>query len=338
MVSEPASDVDSHTLGEPLPSVSVVAPTYARCQGLPAFVEPLLREPGLSELIVAIDGSRDGSVEWLEERRSADERLIVLDLPNRGAGPTRQAGVEAATGDVVLLLDDDVIASPGLVRGHARHHVQMTAKLVLGYMPNDWRSLPAGRRGIAWVYRDAYERHCRRYVGDPLFVLHGLWGGNLSMPRELLLGVGIQKLAVKRGQDDREFGLRCLKAGVTGIFDATLHSLHLFDRDLNAYRQDCRVQGASRVLIHEVHGDLVGNDLVADPEGSEVADGVGLGLPRALRGAWPWVARDPLFAPASAALNVAFRGGVGARHLGLEILGARALGSLETMRGVLAGE
>jgi len=338
VVTEPALHVDSKAFEKPLPSVSVVAPTYARCQGLPRFVEPLLREPGLDELIIAVDGSRDGSVEWLKERRRSDKRLVVLDLPNRGAGATRQAGIEAATADVVLLLDDDVIASPGLVRGHAHHHVDLGAKLVLGYMPNDWRSLSHGRRGIAWVYREAYERHCRRYLSDPQFVLHGLWGGNLSMPRGHLLQVGIQKLAVKRGQDDREFGLRCLKAGVAGVFDPALHGLHLFDRDLDAYRHDCRVQGASRMLIHDIHDDLVGPDLVDDPAGSEVADAVGLALPRFLRRLWPRVAGDPLFAPASAAFKVAFWAGVHARHLGLQILGARALGSLETMRGVIAGE
>ncbi len=158
------------------------------------------------------------------------------------------------------------------------------------------------------------------------------------MPREHVLRIGIKKLAVKRGQDDREFGLRCLKAGVTGAFDSALHSLHRFDRDLAAYRRDCRVQGASRVLIYEIHSDLLGRQLADDPTGSEVADGVGLGLPRPLRRLWPWLARDPLFAPGSAELELAFESGVQAQHLGLQILGARALGSLETMRGVIIGE
>src|SRR4051794_17654841 len=106
-------------------SVSVVAPTYRRRDALPRFVEPLLAQDDLHELVVAVDGSADGSVEWLEERGQRDRRLVVVDLPNRGAGPTRQAGIEAATGDVVLLLDDDVIAAPGLAAGHARHHREL---------------------------------------------------------------------------------------------------------------------------------------------------------------------------------------------------------------------
>jgi glycosyltransferase involved in cell wall biosynthesis len=318
-----------------LPRLSVVAPTYKRRAALPGFVEPLLCEPGLYELVIAVDGSGDGSVEWLRERAADDPRLKVLDLPNRGAGATRQAGVEAATGDIVLLMDDDVIAEPGLVMGHLRHHRDRDRKLVLGYMPNDWASLPPGRRGIALIYRRAYEGHVARFAKDRDFVLHGLWGGNFSMPRSGFLEVGIEKLAVKRGQDDREFGIRCLKAGFRGEFDPALRARHLYDRPFAAFRRDCRIQGESRKLIHDIHDDLLGSSLVRSAEGSEVEDEVGLGLPRPVRRIWPYLARDPLFGLTTGALTLAFRLGVRLRNLWLETQSARAIGSLETMRGVL---
>jgi glycosyltransferase involved in cell wall biosynthesis len=318
----------------PVPSVSVVAPSYNRRAGLEQFVEPLLREPGLDELVIAVDGSRDGSVEWLEQRRARDGRLVVLDLPNRGAGATRQAGIEAAGGDVVVLLDDDVIAHPGLVAGHARHHRELEPKLVIGYMPNEWRALEPGRRGIAYIYRRAYELHCSGFERDPAFILHGFWGGNFSMPRAEFLRVGMEGLAVRRGQDDREFGIRCAKAGMGAEFDRSLVGTHLYDRDIDQFRSDCRIQGTSRRLIHETHADLVGAELETDPDGAHVADAVGMGLPRPLRRAWPALARDPLFTPVSEAFLAAFGAAVRARHLGAEVQSARAIGSLETMRGV----
>jgi len=315
--------------------VSVVAPTHRRRHGLPQFVEPLLREEGLHELVIAVDGSDDGSVEWLEERRRGDGRLVVLDLPSRGAGATRQAGIEAATGEVVVLLDDDVIAEPGLVAGHGRHHEALEPKLVQGYMPNDPGKLPRGRRGIACVYRRAYELHCSRYAVDPQFVLQGFWGGNFSMPRRDFLRVGIEGLAVRRGQDDREFGIRCLKAGIRPVYDPSLRGEHLYDRALDAWRRDSRAQGESRVMLHEEHADLLGEDLAEDSSTGQVADAVGLGLPRPLRRAWPVLARDPLFGPVTALLTALFHTGVRLEHLGMELQSARALGSLETMRGVL---
>ena len=103
-------------------------------------------------------------MEWLEEHRRSDPRLVVLDLANRGAGATRQAGIEAATGEVVLLLDDDVIARPGLVAGHLSHHLQLEPKLVLGYMPAEYASQNSleieafGRRSLAIrLERCAYD-------------------------------------------------------------------------------------------------------------------------------------------------------------------------------------
>ena len=319
---------------ERLPTISVVAPTYERRDALPGFVEPILRQPA-DEVVIAVDGSRDGSVEWLRERARDDGRLVVLDLPNRGAGGARQAGLEAATGDVVLLLDDDVIASPGLVEGHARHHAGLEPKLVLGYMPNDWRAVPRERRAVAYIYRRAYELHCERFAADPDFVLGGLWGGNLSMPREHMLRVGIPGLDVKRGQDDREFGLRCAKAGIRPVYDASLVGEHLYDRELEAWRRDCRVQGESRMMLHQAHADLVGPELSEDESGPHVMDAVGTGLPAPLRRVWPALARDPLFDVSTAVLEAIFRAGVRLGHLGTEVQSARAIGSLETMRGVI---
>ncbi len=319
-----------------LPRVSVVVPTYQRRHALPAFVGPLLADPALHELVVAVDGATDGTLEYLRERAASDGRVKVLDLPNRGVPPTRQSGVEAATGDVVLLMDDDVIAAPGLVSGHARHHAAGERRLVLGYMPNDWRKLPRGRRGIARIYARAYEAACRRFAAEPDHVLLGLWGGNLSMPREEFLRVGIKtEMSLPRGQDDREFGIRLFRAGVRGEFDASLRAEHRYDRPLDKFRNDCRIQGATRKLIHDLHPEVVGRDLQRARTDANAVDEVGQGVPAPLRRALPLLARDPLFGAAVGALEALFRLGVRTRWLALETFAARGIGSLETQRGVL---
>ncbi len=315
------------------PRVSVVAPSYRRRAGLPRFVDALLSQDELYELVIAVDGSDDGSVEWLEERRARDGRLVVLDLPNRGAGPTRQAGIEAASGEVILLMDDDVIASQGLVAGHARHHSELEPKLVLGYMPNEWRHLPPGRRGFGYIYRRWYEEFCARCTRQPEAVLYGLWGGNFSMPRTEFLRVRMDGLAVRRGQDDREFGIRCMKAGIRGVYDPSLRAEHLFERTMQQWRSDYRFQGTSRTMLQAIHEDVLGERRADHPYPPEW-EGVGIGLPRAVRWIWPTLARDPFFDPVTGVLTALWRLGVRLPHLGLEIQAARAIGSLETMRGV----
>jgi glycosyltransferase involved in cell wall biosynthesis len=316
--------------------VSVVVPTYQRRDALPAFVEPLLADPALHELVVAVDGATDGTLDYLRDRAASDGRVKVLDLPNRGVPPTRQSGVEAATGEIVLLMDDDVIAEPGLVTGHARRHAAGGRRLVLGYMPNDWRKLPPGRRGIAHIYARAYDAACRRFAAEPDHVLLGLWGGNLSMPREEFLRVGVTtEMSLPRGQDDREFGIRLFRAGVRGEFDSSLRAEHRYDRPLDKFRSDCRIQGATRKLIHDLHPEIVGDTLQRAHTDANAVDEVGQGLPVPLRRALPLLARDPFFGLVTGVLTRLFRLAVRARWLPLETFAARGIGSLETQRGVL---
>jgi len=305
-------------------SLSVVVPTHQRLAALARLLRPLLVDPAVSELVVAVDGSDDGSVEWLREQAREDPRIVVLDLPHCGLAATRQAGIEAATGELVLLLDDDVIAEPGLAGGHVRNHADGARRLVLGYMPNDWRSQPPGRRGIAYLYSRDYERRRARWESDPGFVLRGLWAGNLSMPREELVRVGMGTRALKRGEEDREFGVRCLKAGIEGRFDPSLRAQHEFERTLPQYRRACRLAGQYRRLMFDEHGDVLGEDLE-----------LGHSLPGPLKALLPRLASEPVFKPLAALLTALFHLGVLLRSLRLEAFAARGLGSLETQRGAL---
>jgi len=98
--------------------------------------------------------------------------------------------------------------------------------LVQGYMPNEWRDRSRGRRAIALLYRRAYEGACRRYEHDCNHKLFGFWAGNFSLRRaDCLRGRMATPVAgLLRGHEDQEFGLRCLRAGLTGVFDRSPES------------------------------------------------------------------------------------------------------------------
>jgi GT2 family glycosyltransferase len=95
-----------------LPLVSVIIPNWNGAHHLPTCLESLqsqmLRE---FEVIVADNGSIDGSLELLT-RDYPEVRVLALG-ENRGFAGACNAGIKAARGTYVALLNNDVEADPG---------------------------------------------------------------------------------------------------------------------------------------------------------------------------------------------------------------------------------
>jgi len=103
--------------------VSVVIPLYNRA----SLVDQTLRcfapesHDGLQlEIIIVDDGSTDDGVEVV--RRTAPH-ATVLAVPHGGAARARNAGLDRATGEFILLMDSDDLVEPDFFRSrlHALH-------------------------------------------------------------------------------------------------------------------------------------------------------------------------------------------------------------------------
>jgi glycosyltransferase involved in cell wall biosynthesis len=310
-----------------VPTVSVVMPTYNRREQLSQVLAPLLADPLAREVVVVVDGSHDGSLEELRRLGADHPKLVAIWQENAGEGAARQAGVERATGDIVLLLDDDVEAEPGLVGGHARRHAGREDLVVLGYMPP---VPPADDDPDAFstlLYAEAYEGRCESYERDPGIVLRHLWAGNVSLPRDVVLRVGVGSDAyTERYHPDREFGLRLLEHGLVGTFDRSLVARHHYRRPLDAFVRDARSQGAGWTLVSQLHSDEAG-DLPAD------RFEVGLPLPIALL---VRACRRPrLGALVATALKAGVRATASRGDLPRAMVCARLLRRIEQQRGAI---
>ena len=91
-----------------MPTVSVIMPAFNAERYLGAAVASVLRQSfGDLELLIVDDGSSDRTVEIARGFAGLDERVRVLEQPNAGPGPARNAALRAARGRLLAFLDSD---------------------------------------------------------------------------------------------------------------------------------------------------------------------------------------------------------------------------------------
>ena len=97
--------------------VSFVIPVYCEEDTLPLLhqrmVSILDQVAGKAEVILVNDGSKDGSLKIMREMRAQDDRFRIVNLSrNFGHQTAVTAGIDAANGDAVIVMDADLQDPP----------------------------------------------------------------------------------------------------------------------------------------------------------------------------------------------------------------------------------
>lgn len=174
----------------PLPFVSIVIPNYNGKALLPTCLDALRGQTypvDSVEVIVVDDASSDGSVEFIG---ALYPEVRVVALPqNRGFVAACNAGVAAAQGDVLVLLNNDTEAEPGwleaLVTALTEHpEAGSAASKMLLFDRRDTLHTAGdlmGRDGIP-RNRGVWEKDEGQYDGDRW--VFGACGGAAAYRRE----------------------------------------------------------------------------------------------------------------------------------------------------------
>ncbi|MBV9737033.1 MAG: glycosyltransferase [Candidatus Eremiobacteraeota bacterium] len=238
-----------------MPDISVVIPTYNRLDTLEYVIPSLLDQdldPSRYEVIVADSQSNDGTAEFFEA--IAPVARSVRHLPGRysGRAAARNAGIEAATGEIVVFNDSDIIASRDLLARHLERHAGRRAIAVVGQevqahslaeyrMKRDHPELraplhPGRRKRLSWLY---------------------FLTGNASVRRADLLRVGcFDESFTGYGHEDLELGYRLQHAGVAICYEPRAVNYHLQDVPHEDQKAKMELAGRSTVRFYRKHPDF----------------------------------------------------------------------------------
>ena len=236
------------------PSVTVVLPSFHRLERLRPLVTEYRRQ-GADQIVVVLDGPHPG---WRDALPPPDDRLTVIELSaNVGLALARIEGLRHARGDVVLAVDDDVVPGPDLVTAHRTFHIDGGDRLLQGYMP----VAPPSRRGRddapTYIYARDYETQVAvwRRSGSET-ILRSLWGGNVSMPRDLYERAEASKPSQRLDyNEDLDLGIRLLALGASAQFDDSARATHHHSRGLLEYMRECQVRGQAVWDLEQRWGD-----------------------------------------------------------------------------------
>jgi GT2 family glycosyltransferase len=238
-----------------MPEISVVVPTYNRLETLEYVLPTLLAQdlaPSEFEVLVCDSNSTDGTAEFMARMQTEHTNARYLPGAYSGRAAARNAGINAAHGDVVLFNDSDIFASPDLLAQHLRHHRAQRNVAVVGLevQVKDFSDY-------------AYKRdhpEARGFLHKPtrkrLPWLYFLTG-NASVRRADLLRVGcFDESFTGYGHEDLELGYRLEQAGITILYEPRAVNYHCQDVPHDDQKEKMRLAGRSTVRFYRKHPDF----------------------------------------------------------------------------------
>ena len=106
--------------------VSVIVSAFNAEDILPVTLPPLLAQDYPSEdleIIVVNDGSPDTTSSVIAHESWAERCIVIHHETNRGRSSTRNTGLRAAKGELLIFVDCDIEVSSDFISGHVKRHM-----------------------------------------------------------------------------------------------------------------------------------------------------------------------------------------------------------------------
>lgn len=224
----------------------MVIPTFNRTYLLQRTLsklneQTLAAEDG--EIIVISDGSTDSTEQICEEfKKTSKYNFQFLKQENKGQAAARNNGIDHTTGEIILIIGDDIIPQKNdFLEWHVKIHQKYPNIIIIG--ETRWHPELKITPFMTWLEEGTFKHFSKggamvafnhlkkRPIFDNKFLLHeaDLWhfyGGNISIPAEILKKEKFSTDFNEYGWEDTELGARLLKQGLKIFFTELAPAYH----------------------------------------------------------------------------------------------------------------
>jgi dolichol-phosphate mannosyltransferase len=197
------------------PSTSIIVPTFREVEALPDLIDRVARvregNPSLVELVIVDDDSRDGTEELIAARPEPWLKLIVR-REDRGLSQAVLAGLHAARGDLLVVMDADLSHPPEVIADMQRA-IDNGADFVVGS-----RYVAGGTTADDWGALRWLNSRIATLLARPLTAITDPMSGFFALPRRVF----------ERAQDPSPLGYKIglellVRCGCTRVKEVPIH-------------------------------------------------------------------------------------------------------------------
>lgn len=194
------------------------------------------------EVVIVECCSQDGSAEWLMSQSDPRVCPVILDKTcNRSAG--RNRGIEAAHGEIIVMIDGDHTISRDFLTAHFRAHQRGHCAIV---GKSDFASHPDFVAINNYLNNSGAAKHPRNTKLPGRYFLTR----NCSVPRKTLIDIGLFDESFDQwGGEDLDLGVRIEQAGVPIYGEPDALALHHHFRPIEAVLRNMETYGKGSIPI-----------------------------------------------------------------------------------------
>ncbi|MCE1245147.1 MAG: glycosyltransferase family 2 protein [Firmicutes bacterium] len=194
------------------------------------------------EIVLIDDGSTDGTADVIKSLKPPC-KFTYIHQQNSGLSKGRNVGIRAAQGEIVLFVDDDIMASENLIAEHMKIHREFPKSVVRGWV-NHVDDLDKPGKQPKFTMQD---------ISTAFF-----WTSNVSVAKKYLEEAGLfDETFTEYGWEDLELGLRLRALGLTLKYNRNAIVSHYKSRwkktDLPKLLNQARSKGRTAVIFVDKH-------------------------------------------------------------------------------------
>lgn len=225
--------------------ISIQICTYNRANLIVKALDALFKQDypkDKYEIVLVDDGSTDGTAEAVKALNPPC-KFTYLHQENSGLSTGRNKGIKAASGEIILFVDDDIMASEELLSEHMKSHRESPHSVVRGWV-NHVDNLEEPGKQPKFTMQD---------ISTAFF-----WTSNVSVAKKYLEEAGLFDERFKEyGWEDLELGLRLKSLGLQLKYNRNAIVYHYKSRwkksDLPRLLAQAQSKGRTAVIFLEKH-------------------------------------------------------------------------------------